>query len=140
MFNFYVIVSFILAVNRFYRMANAVIENGDGAWTDIQSGLRDVFDRNPMAPKRYMELYSYVSPSNNIITDTKSVSRHVFNFCTVAATAPKLGTTGGRNRKNGNMATDFMGIDLYNKLKNFIDQYVCKILEVRFYPLFFLQR
>lgn len=30
-----------------------------------------------------------------------------------------------------------MGIDLYNKLKNFIDQYVCKILEVRFYPLFF---
>lgn len=33
---------------------------------------------------------------------------------------------------NGNMATDFMGIELYNKLKDFIEQYVCKILEVGF--------
>lgn len=45
-----------------FRMTSVAANGREGGdadvWIDLQSGLRDVFDRNPMTPKRYMELYS----------------------------------------------------------------------------------
>lgn len=37
---------------------NAVEVGDEDVWIDLEVGLRDVFDRNPVTAKRYMELYS----------------------------------------------------------------------------------
>jgi cullin 1 len=92
-------------------------------WRELVEGLVMIFEtRDRVPPQRYMELYTLV-----------------FNFCTknredeqftqpVARIGRRAGV--GNNRNGGAIGAEFVGAELYERLKEFITTFAKRLLEV----------
>lgn len=83
-------------------------------WTDLEAGLNQIYARQHMHRQRYMELYT-----------------QVYNYCTSAqppqVTTVKTKSGTGKNKSQQlttNVGADFIGHELYSKLKLFFQAYV----------------
>ncbi|KAK6060327.1 hypothetical protein COOONC_02011 [Cooperia oncophora] len=100
----------------------------DGVWEDLYKGLQAVYLREVMKSQRYMELYT-----------------SVYDFCTAVSVNANPGVvgrptrSGARSSSHKNFSgedgpvtgTDFVGVEMYAKLTNFIESYVKARLEFR---------
>ncbi|XP_065839119.1 cullin-1-like [Oscarella lobularis] len=84
-------------------------------WSDLESGIRQIFNRSDMSRKRYMELYT-----------------HVYNYCTsvhspgIAAAAAALPRSS--KKKGGNQGgAQFVGLELYKKLRDWLRDYLVNL-------------
>lgn len=97
----------------------------DGIWEDLYKGLQAVYMREVMKSQRYMELYT-----------------SVYDFCTAVSVNAQPGVVGRPTRPNARSShrnynaedgpvttTDFVGVEMYAKLTNFIESYVKARLE-----------
>ncbi|CAL8109556.1 unnamed protein product [Orchesella dallaii] len=105
----------------------------DQIWDDLKQGIEHVYDRRGMSKPRYMELYT-----------------HVYNYCTsvhqqgqpsgslsssVRSSASSVSRTSSRNRQTGgangnhNSGAQFVGQELYKRLKDFLHEYLSKLIE-----------
>jgi cullin 1 len=87
-------------------------------WGDLSQGIQHIYSRQNMPKKRYMELYT-----------------HVYNHCTSIqhpTSAPAIRPKGKRapaNSASGGGA-QFVGIELYTKLKEFLYGHLMAIRPV----------
>ncbi|PIO67819.1 hypothetical protein TELCIR_10420 [Teladorsagia circumcincta] len=97
----------------------------DGVWEDLYKGLQAVYLREVMKSQRYMELYT-----------------SVYDFCTAVSVNSNPGVVGRPTRSGARSShknfsgedgpvtgTDFVGVEMYAKLTNFIESYVKARLE-----------
>ncbi|XP_065576336.1 cullin-1-like [Artemia franciscana] len=87
----------------------------DIIWEDLHCGIQQVYNRQTMSKNRYMELYT-----------------HVYNYCTsVNNHAPKSSqSVTGKGKKGkdahagGGAGAQFVGFELYRRLKQFLEKYL----------------
>uniref|UniRef100_A0A915IA79 Cullin-1 n=1 Tax=Romanomermis culicivorax TaxID=13658 RepID=A0A915IA79_ROMCU len=84
-------------------------------WSDLESGLNQIYARQHMPKPRYMELYT-----------------QVYNYCTSAQNPQQMKTgPAPKGKKNvftgSNIGAEFIGMELYLKLKSFFQVYVEKL-------------
>lgn len=74
----------------------------NGIWIDLQDGISEIYDGSPhgMRPKRYMQLYT-----------------HVYNYLTTNVTT-------GTHSDQARNASEQLGQDLYDLLKNYLERYL----------------
>jgi len=86
-------------------------------WDDLKKGIDEVFDRRAMSKQRYMELYTYV-----------------YNYCTSVSQQinGNQRSTGSKNSRKSSSQTSgaqFVGLELYKKLKEFLRTYQVGLLQ-----------
>ncbi|VDK86282.1 unnamed protein product [Litomosoides sigmodontis] len=107
-------------VNTSDKMGFRTTPSIDEIWGDMEVGLKEVYARQTMMPARYMQLYS-----------------RVYTFCTSVAYSNDSQRAGSRNRPNrvprgsnpGSIGAEFVGLDLYNHLKRFFQDYIENVYE-----------
>ena len=114
----------------------------DQIWGDLREGIEQVFRLQGMSKQRYMELYT-----------------HVYNYCTsvhpngphgsggagggqggaggglrggsAALNLSKKSGGGGGGGSSGSSGAQFVGLELYKRLKEFLKDYQVRLKEVR---------
>ncbi|KAL3116761.1 hypothetical protein niasHT_004262 [Heterodera trifolii] len=87
-------------------------------WKDLSPGLESIFKtQERMAPQRYMEYYTLV-----------------FNYCTNQQNDFTHETTHNRTRRGnrtaaGTAGAEFVGEELYTRLRHFVEEYTRKLLQ-----------
>ena len=123
----------------------------DQIWDDLRQGIEQIFARKGMSHKRYMELYSHVynyctnvhqasSTSGGLITS--SANGGVGSGSSVFASGGGRGGSASASGRGGRRGAapggaQFVGLELYRKLKEYLKEYQVKLLSVS-YLIFFL--
>ncbi|XP_023329332.1 cullin-1 [Eurytemora carolleeae] len=86
----------------------------DQIWGGLKEGIEEVFQRRAMTKQRYMELYTLV-----------------YNYCTsVSQNSGNQRSGSGKNKKNTQSSgAQFVGLELYKKLKEFLKVYQVGLLQ-----------
>ena len=99
---------------------SSVNENYDmeEIWEDLKSGIEQIFARQTLPKGRFMKLYT-----------------HVYNYCT-SGTAVEVPMARATRTKKGPQQTkangaQFVGQELYKRLKDFLKAYQDGLLRVR---------
>ncbi|KAG6445168.1 hypothetical protein O3G_MSEX003766 [Manduca sexta] len=102
-------------------------KNFDQIWGDLQEGIEQVYKRQHMEKKRYMDLYT-----------------HVYNYCTSVhhqgagsgSSGRSLSSNGGRNsyvskKQSGQVqgGAQLVGLELFKRLKEFLRIYLINLLQ-----------
>ena len=117
----------------------------DQIWGDLRTGIEQVFARQGMSMQRYMELYTHVynyctsvHQASNVGGLSVGVGSNANGNVAMAGlggpgSATSAGSRGGISKhKKGSTpgGAQFVGLELYKRLREFLKEYQVKLLEV----------
>ena len=123
----------------------------DQIWGDLRTGIEQVFARQGMSMQRYMELYTHVynyctsvHQASNVGGLSVGVGSNANGNVAMAGlggpgSATSAGSRGGISKhKKGSTpgGAQFVGLELYKRLREFLKEYQVKLLEVSTYYWF----
>jgi len=96
----------------------------DQIWDDLKAGVKAVYKRQSMKRPRYIELYTHVY---NYCTSVHSISSNSSNTSQAGPSQRSSASRRG-NRPQGGGA-QFVGHDLYKRIKDLLRQYLINLLK-----------
>ena len=111
-------------------------------WADLRDGIEQIFARRGMTHARYIELYSHVYNYCTNVHQANTASGSLMGSSAngnVGASLLTGGHAGGRGGSNTNRGArrgaapggaQFVGLELYRKLKEYLKEYQVKLLSV----------
>ena len=85
----------------------------DQIWGELHQGIEYVYNFQSISKSEYMQLYSYV-----------------YNYCTSVHKPNDRGTAVTKSKKNVSGGAQLVGLELYQKLRQFLKNYVILKLQV----------
>lgn len=120
----------------------------DQIWGDLRKGIEQVFARQGMSMQRYMELYTHVYNYCTSVHQAGTVGQGINIVGSSANGNVAMGGLGGpggpvassggsrggisKHKKGATPGgAQFVGLELYKRLREFLKEYQIKLLEVR---------
>uniref|UniRef100_A0A915APJ3 Cullin protein neddylation domain-containing protein n=2 Tax=Parascaris univalens TaxID=6257 RepID=A0A915APJ3_PARUN len=103
------------------RMGTRPAPSIDEIWGDLEKGLNEIYSRQTMTPTRYMELYSRVYTYCTCVTYVGDQNR-------IGGARTSRPSRAARTNNSTAVGAEFVGLDLYNHVKQFFQTFVENVL------------